>query len=501
MKDYDASLSMYKLIRGDYKNNHALLHYASIHEMMALCVHLIEPLSGNNEVFQYMQTALINYIDAAEEGRGALAGASQLITASVPARLATRLCLVLSSLKTNNTQSRYVDIANLLASVSVHETSLCRAVLLEQSSANYYHAGMYRKYALHMVAAGNMFRAAHLEHHAVRCFTAALYIYNHEQWDELLNRLLGILADQLYSLGRMAIAAELYAKLVGTSGGGQVSAKSQQKFVNRLLDICKNHTKKAIVAADRMAASTLNGSRDERLKRVAAVKRGTKAARSVLELPNLDLPFLDNSSLTIQVEAEARESNQNIASLGTTSKGEDSVWQELQIHTVEELRAPNKSARKPNANDMSRGVTNSADPLIRRMIYEIDCETKELNLVARAKELGSMRPQPAVRARMEPLHVEFEMSNPLAIKVIVNEMQLVAIMKETGTGRVCTNEDAIALGPTPAKTWTFDNSDSSFMAPDFCRLAPVGGRRSWKSAKGRRSFLCRHEMQQDSRTR
>jgi hypothetical protein len=45
---------------------------------------------------------------------------------------------------------------------------------------------------------------------------------------------------------------------------------------------------------------------------------------------------------------------------------------------------------------------------------------------------------------MEPLLVEFEMSNPLAVKVVLNEMQLVAVMKEKGTGRVCTNEDAIA---------------------------------------------------------
>jgi hypothetical protein len=38
-----------------------------------------------------------------------------------------------------------------------------------------------------------------------------------------------------------------------------------------------------------------------------------------------------------------------------------------------------------------------ADPFIRRMIYEIDRETKDLKMVARAKKLGSIKPQPAVR--------------------------------------------------------------------------------------------------------
>jgi hypothetical protein len=40
---------MYKLIREDYKNDRALLHYASVQEMMALCVHLMEPLARSKE--------------------------------------------------------------------------------------------------------------------------------------------------------------------------------------------------------------------------------------------------------------------------------------------------------------------------------------------------------------------------------------------------------------------------------------------------------------------
>ena len=489
IKDYDAALSMYKLIRDDYKNDRALLHYASIHEMMALCVHLLDPIVRNREVFQYLETALFNYTRAAEDDRGASAGAARPVTAPVPTRLATRLCLVLTSVKSMNPQERHLEVADLLASASSHETSLGAAVLLEQSSAHYYKADMYRKYAFHMLMAGHMFRSAHQEHHAFRCFTSALYIYHDGQWDELHNHLRSALAALLYALGRMPISVELYAKLVGTTGGGRVSVKSQQKFVNHLLEICKEHSKKALVGADRMVASPTDRKRQERLQRIVEVIRATKGASRVLELPNIDLPFMDDSSITIQVEAEARSGSQGISALGNPSIGEESVWEELQSQTVAELRAADKRAAKPNEDDMSTALSSVSDVFIRRMIYEIDRETKELKMVARARKSGSLRPQPAVRARMEPLLLELEMSNPLAVKVVLKEMQLVAVMKEKGSGRLFTNEDAISIGPTSTRTWTFTSSDGTFYAPEFCRLAPLPGRRSWKSANDAEPFF------------
>ena len=168
-------------------------------------------------------------------------------------RLATRLCLVLISTR-NICSGHHLEVADLLASASSHETALGAAVLLEQSSAHYFKAEMYRKYAFHMLMSGHMFRTAEQEHHAFRCFTSALYIYRDGKWEELHNHLRSALAAQLFSMGRMAIALQLYAKLVGCSEGGRVSIKSQQKFVNNLLEICNDHNKKALAGADRMAA-------------------------------------------------------------------------------------------------------------------------------------------------------------------------------------------------------------------------------------------------------
>lgn len=94
------------------------------------------------------------------------------------------------------TEDSPLEVADLLASTSSHEMPLGAAVLLEQSSAHYYRAGMCRKYAFHMLMSGHMFCSALQEHHAFRCFTLVLYIYH---WSTCLDQ----------------VAAKVYPELVG----------------------------------------------------------------------------------------------------------------------------------------------------------------------------------------------------------------------------------------------------------------------------------------------
>ena len=148
-----------------------------------------------------------------------------------------------------------MEIADLLASASSHETPMGAAVLLEQSSAHYYRAGMLRKYAFHMLMAGHMFRSAELERHAFRCFAASLYVYHGERWGELRSHLSTALAAQLYGMGQFALSMQFYAKLI-SAGGGRVSVRSQQKFINHIVDICIEHQSSAIVAVERKGSGS-----------------------------------------------------------------------------------------------------------------------------------------------------------------------------------------------------------------------------------------------------
>jgi hypothetical protein len=67
--------------------------------------------------------------------------------------------LLLATASDSLTKGRELEVADLLASASSHESSLGAAVLLEQSSAFYYHANMHRKYAFHMLMSGHILAA------------------------------------------------------------------------------------------------------------------------------------------------------------------------------------------------------------------------------------------------------------------------------------------------------------------------------------------------------
>eukprot|EP00547_Thalassionema_nitzschioides_P005452 CAMPEP_0194202854 /NCGR_PEP_ID=MMETSP0156-20130528/2775_1 /TAXON_ID=33649 /ORGANISM="Thalassionema nitzschioides, Strain L26-B" /LENGTH=1887 /DNA_ID=CAMNT_0038928459 /DNA_START=174 /DNA_END=5837 /DNA_ORIENTATION=- len=557
MKDYEAAYSIYKLIKDDYKNDRAMLQYASVQEHMALCLYGIlkqaekgstgqyyNPSHTMKEMFGFLETALFHYTRVAEEDRASSSSSpARPTTAPAATRLATRLCLVLSSCfvvtpssssttETNSTAQstidRHLEVADLLASASSHETSLGAAVLLEQSSAHYYKACMYRKYAFHMLMSGHMFRSAHQEHHAFRCFTSALYIYQHDgQWKELHNHLRSALAAQLYSLDRMAISVELYAKLVGTTGGGRVSVKSQQKFLHHLVEICEHHSKKALVGADRMATQSLR-KRQARMQHIVSIIRHSKpyTSKRVLEIPNMDLPQIQDSSIQVEVEAEADKRNSssstisNHALLGKWKEGDSEIWNELECLTIAELRACDEKKKGATISleqsSSTGGVPSSSssgtdqhqadaeDLSTRRIFNEWDQEKAHHRFTARLQKSSTYKGEkPAVRAINEPLVVQVTMKNPLAITVELHHVQLVARLvrrKEEMTEEeecVCTNEDAIAMADPSAKSnddtaddttatvpkeWTFPGSSQTFVQPDFMLLSTTTNNSSSSSA-------------------
>ena len=255
IRGYEGALGMYKLVKDDYKHDQNLMHNGSAHEMMAICLYLSDMVSGyrsTREIIQYVETAMYLYTSAAEVDRLNLGG-SRPPVASMATRCVTRLCLFLYSAR-SLCLGRDMETADSLAAASSKETPLGAAVLLEQSSGHYNRAGMQRKFAFHMLMAGHMFRSAGQEYHAVRCFASAMYVYHGGDrfWPELFNHLLSALAGQLYGMKRMQLSLQLYAKLVGTTGGGRVSVRSQQKFLDHLVAICRGYENDALESAKRM---------------------------------------------------------------------------------------------------------------------------------------------------------------------------------------------------------------------------------------------------------
>ena len=508
MQDYESALSTYRLIRDDYKSDKALTHYANVQEMMAICMYHLDPFLRAKEIFSCLETALLSYTRAAEEERASWGNAATRPKAAPHAtRLATRLCLLLATASDNLTKGRELEVADLLASASSHESSLGAAVLLEQSSAFYYHAGMYRKYAFHMLMSGHMFRTANQDHHAFRCFTSALYIYRHGQWNELHNHLRSALAAQLYTMGRMSLALVLYAKLVGTTGGGKVSSKSQQKFLHHILEICEKHPKSALAGADRMAAPPSMDSKDresfrnQQLERIVQVIRFTPQASRVLELPYMDLPQIVDKSVRIwtyaeqgfveEEKVEGEGPKPPLVEFGKACKGKDDVWDALELMTTSELNASD-SSKAQSDETISAALSKIEDPYHRRVIAQIDKEKGNRNLIERNKRNGSIKPSPAVRARGEPIFCDFVLRNPLGVEIEVGQLQLVAKMVDNQE-HLCTNEGGIRIQTLSStaydQTWTFASTDLlEFSVADFCRLSAPNERKC-KSAEDQPFFV------------
>ena len=527
VKDYESALATYRLIRDDYKQDKAHSYYASCQENMALCMYLMDPYNRARDIFSCLETALLSYKKAAEEERAAMPSlygksptGQRSPAASHSTRSATRLCLVMispSSAAAAVSAGRNLEVADLLASSSSNETALGAAVLLEQSSAHYYKNEKYRKYAFHMLMSGHMFRTAQQEHHAFRCFTSALHIYRDAQWDELHNHIRSALAAQLYSMDRMALSLQLYAQLISGGTAPRVSLKSQQKFINHVLEICNEHPKKALAGADRMVYPV--SMRRERSERIAPVVQFTRTALRVLELPNLQLPYIDDDSIMVIAEeggnATATSNNNNndrslsetensgietAAVLGRTARGDSEVWDQLTLECIAELRAEesslkartNGTAATPTSEDdtvvVTQVLSKIEDPQLRRVIAEMDKERAHCSLVERARKSSTYKATPPSRALKEPLAVECTLHNPLGIPIDLDDLQIVARMtaKQTTTTTntppsppppvvVCTNEDAIQITPLAShndrRIWTFDSSILEFSVPQFCRVS------------------------------
>jgi len=492
MRDYEAALSSYRLVKDDYKHDKAHLHYASVQEMMVFCMYCLDP-SGRDgryahDVHHSIETSLYSYTRASDEEKesDASSGITRPGKAPYATRLATRLCLAISASR-SLCEGKHMEIADLLASASSHETPLGAAILLEQSSAQYYRAGMLRKYAFHMLMAGHMFRSASQERHAFRCFAASLYVYHGERWGELRSHLRSALAAQLYGMGRYALSMQFYAKLIGMLGG-RVSVRSQQKFLNHIVNICKDHPSSALVAIDRMEQGDIEGEQSSRCVDDVLKSSSGDVVRQI-ELSNIGFPAVQDSSIGIRVSSAGNSCvtlghSDSLASEDGSGQGAESLWQDMMICAEAEVSSSisssidtttnNISGDKPSSHD-DNGPTvplaHSGDALIDKVISSIDKEERDAEYRDRQKRKGGVRTA-EVRATSEPLSVTFSLKNPLGLDIELKEMQLVASLSCPKSGMIHSNEfpvcpkDESGKSKT-GKSWTFHGSSHQFHSPEF----------------------------------
>ena len=62
VKDYDAALGMYRLIKDDFKQDKAHAHYGGVQEMMALCMYMNDAYGRAREIFAHIEYKLFVYM-------------------------------------------------------------------------------------------------------------------------------------------------------------------------------------------------------------------------------------------------------------------------------------------------------------------------------------------------------------------------------------------------------------------------------------------------------
>lgn len=93
------------------------------------------------------------------------------------------------------------------------------------------------------------------------------------------------------------------------------------------------------------------------------------------------------------------------------------------------------------------------DPDHRKVIAQIDKEKQSMALLARSRRNGNLKPQPAIRARQEPIFCDLVLRNPLAVDIHLTQVQLVARMVDADD-TICTNQDAISLSSSDNESST-----------------------------------------------
>lgn len=498
MRDYEAALSAYRLVKDDYKLDKAHLHYASVQEMMVLCMYCLDP-SGregrySSDVHHSIETALYSYTRASDEQKESDANSgARPAKAPYAIRLATRFCLAVSSAR-SLCDGKHMEIADLLASASSHETPLGAAILLEHSSSHYYRAGMLRKFAFHMLMAGHMFRSAGQERHAFRCFAASLYVYHCERWGELRSHIRSALAAQLYGMERFALSMQFYVMLMS---GGRVSIRSQAKFVKNVVNICKDYRPAALAAIDRMNQCYDDSIMARLMPITCADFEGVADTERHIEISNIGFPDVQDASIHISIDSVGEPCvsmgrSDSLLSIeenkSFSEKGDESVWQEMMNCAEAEIRsstAVSSSSTDPSVRESSRHddgdaaptTSHSGDEWMDKVITEIDTEEREVEYRERQKRKGIAR-TPEVRAVSEPLAVTFKVKNPLGLDIEFSDIQLVASLSCPDSGLMQTNvfsvsKKMVSSDTLANKSWSFHGSENHFQSPRFLCQLPI----------------------------
>eukprot|EP01035_Chromulina_nebulosa_P018359 gene18359-24055_t len=190
--DYENAISMYKLVRDDYKSDRSNLHLAHTYLMIAISYMIYEP-------------------QRLREIQSQLEALTQLFVTPVePPHAITYFALLTTEIYNNKDFRLYIESAQFLlqaAGVVSRFPVLC-ALLTERAAGQYLLAGYSRRFVLHEILAGHKFRSVGglPGRHAIMNFASAMIVIDTSRWGDMKAKLARAIAQELktrsYSLIR-----------------------------------------------------------------------------------------------------------------------------------------------------------------------------------------------------------------------------------------------------------------------------------------------------------
>ncbi|OQR81516.1 hypothetical protein THRCLA_11660 [Thraustotheca clavata] len=394
IRDYDLALSMYRLVRDDYKTDKALLHCANANECIALCLFLVQ--GSVPQIHNAIESCVAIYARLAQS-------APQCQTVRHATRTAIFASDVYAQLFQSAPNSDLMDSASaalIRGSSATDPTQLnfgiCAAVLLERAAYCDLLSRIpkYRKYGFRMVMAGHVYATMGYLPHAARCYSSARSMYTNSRWFSVDDHITGTLAKQLYSL---SFPQQAIALLLTRIGSGRHTKTQQMQLLNEFYD---------------MVSQCLHDDNELLLKDFNVLETFTPSgSQKVLLVKNLAIPAINDGTVVVYAPMNAAGPTQAIDL-------DETAWKHLRfaLEREEKIQSLAGATNTPHWRELG---TASASAL----------QLSTRHLTKKTKE----RVEPKHYIANEWVYVEFDMSNHLACEVVLSQLHLFGSFDETTT--------------------------------------------------------------------
>uniref|UniRef100_A0A146KXS3 Trafficking protein particle complex subunit 8 n=1 Tax=Lygus hesperus TaxID=30085 RepID=A0A146KXS3_LYGHE len=342
---YTAAYNAYHSAKRDFYSDGAWLHYAGALEMASLAAFMTDNAQLVKKMIEYSEESISTYQTSCRYNP-----------------FATRATLLSSECLKG--KGLYGEAAKQLIRMSGEDSDLRSAVLLEQAAYCFLHSArpvMFRKYAFHMVLAGNRYSKASHKNHSMRCYYQAYQVYESKNWSIAEDHI-------LYTIGKHA--SQLKLTYNGFEALSALVKRSSRQIPNQQVLYFKDYI---------MSVKNMTTEGDE----------------GVLSIPVADGKLIQ---VLLDISQDDFESSQRITASGIAYNKslvgnylEDSMWAKLEEKLVHYTNASNVLVFTPTVGVLNDRTKNSS---------------------------------PAIIVKGEPVGIRIILWNPLHIPVSMNDVSL-----------------------------------------------------------------------------